>query len=242
MNDDHQQAGHGGAPESPAREPVFNLHRAVLAAIALCAIIHAARAFALPPSADMGLIVRFAFIPVRWSGQYAPDIYTVTSGVTYSLLHGSLAHLLINMVWLAAFGTPLANRVGSARFVAFWVVTALISAAFFFVLHTSSFIPMVGASGVISALMGAAARFGFATSRHGRNRQFAGPVRPVAAAFSNRTVIAFVSIWFIVNFLAGSGLFGLAGDNPIAWEAHIGGFVAGFFLIGLFDPAIQRGK
>ena len=71
--------------------------------------------------------------------------------------------------------------------------------------------------------------------------RFRRPALPIAQAFRNRTVVAFVAIWFIVNLAFGSGAPSLTGgDNPIAWEAHIGGFVLGLLLFPLFDPIPRR--
>ena len=126
---------------------------------------------------DFELLVYAAFIPIRYSGQFPLDLYAFTSPVTYSLLHGGWAHLAINMIWLAAFGSPLANRLGAARFVLFWVATSIAAAALHYVLHMTDQSPLVGASGAISGMMGAAARFGFRIDRVFRPSGFrrAGP-------------------------------------------------------------------
>src|SRR5690606_34857190 len=101
--DDGEQ--HREAP-SP-REPIFNIPGVVTGLIAACVLIHAARFYILDIRQDLELLVRAAFIPIRYSGDFPFDVYAVTSPVTYSLLHGSILHLGINMIWLAAFGAPL---------------------------------------------------------------------------------------------------------------------------------------
>ena len=96
---------------------------------------------------------------------------------------------------------------------------------------------VVGASGVVAGLMGAAARFVFSPS--GRiSRQFAHLNRrlTIAEALSNRSVLVFSGIWFLTNFLIGFGqVFGSVAGGAVAWEAHIGGFLFGFFFFPLFD-------
>ncbi len=223
----------GQRGQSLGREPVFNLHFSVLVIIVVCTFVHLIRMYALSEEADFALVVRLAFIPARWSGIYSIDPYTFISGITYSLLHGGWGHLAINMIWLAAFGTPLANRMGTMRFLLFWATTAFCSAAFFFLFHAASHVPLVGASGAISAMMAAAARFGFVTTKAGRARKFAGPVLPLTLVLRHRMAITFILLWFAINLVAGFGFLGTGEGNQIAWEAHIGGFLSGFFLIQL---------
>ena len=126
--------------------------------------------------------------PVRYSGQYDIDIYAFTTPFTYAFLHGGLAHLAINMVWLAAFGSPLANRLGTLRFALFWVVTALAAAGLHWAIYPLDPAPLVGASGAISGMMGAAARFGFNMDRRSGRAAFAGPALPVSEVLRSRNV------------------------------------------------------
>ncbi|TIW39428.1 MAG: rhomboid family intramembrane serine protease, partial [Mesorhizobium sp.] len=120
------------APE-PRREPVFNLPSVVLAVIGICIAVHLVRVYLLTDDQDFALLVRAAFIPIRYSGRYDLEVYAFTSPFTYAFLHGGWAHLLINMVWLAAFGSPLANRFGALRFALFFAVTGLAAVALFYV-------------------------------------------------------------------------------------------------------------
>lgn len=218
----------------PRREPMFNLPVVVIALIGLCAAIHAARVFVLAPDQDIGLLVRFAFIPERYSGDYLIDVYALVSPVTYSLLHGDILHLGVNVIWLAAFGSPLANRIGTARFLVFWVGTSLAAVALHYGLHSLDGVPVVGASGAISGMMGAAARFGFRIERFEGRAAFSGPVLPIGQVLRHRMAVTFLVVWFLVNVAMGLGFSGPSGAG-IAWEAHIGGFAAGFFCIRLFD-------
>lgn len=219
----------------PVREPVFNLAGVVIALIAVCVAIHLVRMYLLSEADDFGVMLRFAFIPLRYTGGYEMDIFAWLAPVTYSLLHGNAAHLIINMIWLAAFGSPLANRIGVVRFFLFWIVTSVAAVALHFVLHPTDVAPLVGASGAISGMMGAAARFLFQIDRRRRRPCFNGNVRSFRQVFSSRSALTFLAVWLIVNVLTAFG-FGAPDDGgSIAWEAHIGGFLAGFFLIRLFD-------
>lgn len=227
-NEDQPEAVRASG-EGRRSEPVFNLPGIVLAAMAICVVIHLVRTQFLNVEQNLDVIVYAAFIPVRYSGGYGVDLSALVPPVSYSFLHGDVLHLGVNLVWLAAFGSPLAGRTGNARFALFWAVTAAAAAFLFFLLHPYGHAPLVGASGAISGMMGAAARFGFRIDRHVRPPRFAGPVMGVVEALRHRTVFVFLAAWFAVNFATGllGAVPGLEGQ--IAWEAHVGGFLAGFF-------------
>ena len=84
----------------------------MLALIGICVAVHIVSAYLLTENQFLFLLLNAAFIPIRYSGQFDLDISAFTSPLTYAFLHGSIAHLAINMIWLAAFGSPLANRMG----------------------------------------------------------------------------------------------------------------------------------
>ncbi len=219
----------------PAREPVFNMAAIVVALIAICGLVHLVRVFVLTPQQDFDLLVRTAFIPARYSGSFSIDIFTYSSPLTYSFLHGDIVHLAINMIWLAAFGSPLANRIGVIRFVGFWALTSVAAVLLHYVVHSNDQSIVIGASGAVSGMMAAAARFGFVVDRRSRRPVFSGRRLPLASVFRHRNVMVFLAVWFAINLIAGLGYFIPGETRSIAWEAHIGGFVAGFFGIGLFD-------
>ncbi|OHV63687.1 rhomboid family intramembrane serine protease [Mesorhizobium sp. LCM 4577] len=223
------------ASEPPRREPVFNLPPAVLAVIGICVAVHLVRVYLLTDDQDFALLVRAAFVPIRYSGRYDLDFYAFSSPFTYAFLHGGVAHLLINMIWLAAFGSPLANRFGTLRFALFFAATSLASVVLFWALHPLGEMPLVGASGAISGMMGAAARYGFRVDRSSGKAAFAGEPLPIAAVLRSRGVMTFLGVWMVINLATGLLGFAPGIDGQIAWEAHIGGFVAGFFGLRFFD-------
>lgn len=222
-------------PDTPS-EPVFFLAPVIVVLIALCTSIYGVQTYLLSEEANVSLLVLMSFIPARYS-QGAPfDIGYLISPVGYSLLHAGISHLAINVVWLAAFGSPLAARIGAVRFLLFWGTTAICAALLHFVSYPDSPTPMVGASGAISGMMGAAARFSFRTSSGRGVRAFIGEPLSIAASLASRTVLTFVAIWFVANLLTGLGMTGGATNaSNIAWEAHIGGFLSGFLLVTMFD-------
>ena len=171
----------------------------------------------------------------------------IWSVLTYSFLHGDFVHVAMNSVWLAIFGAPVARRFGTTRFLALFVVTAIAGVAAHYALHQYEFVPVVGASAAVSGAMAAALRFVFQPGGP-LGPQVAGwrlppefsaklPALPLREVVRDRRVMQFILIWFAINLLF--GLFSQqlgATSAAIAWEAHVGGFVAGFLLFGFFDP------
>lgn len=226
------------APEPPRREPAFNLPAPLVVMSAVLILIHLVRVYVLSPEQDAELIFNFAFLPARYSHPLADQgLAWLWSPVTYSLLHGGFEHLIFNLFWMVAFGAPVVRRIGTLRFVLFWLLSAVGAIALHLAMHWNDMSVVIGASGVVSGLMGAAARFVFSPS--GRvSRQFAHLNRrlSIGEALSNRSVLVFTGIWFITNLVVGVASLFAVGGAPIAWEAHVGGFLFGFLLFGLFDP------
>jgi membrane associated rhomboid family serine protease len=162
--------------------------------------------------------------------------------LSYSFLHGDWTHLIFNSVWLAAFGSPPARRFGPVRFLLLGVLGAVAGAAAHLATHLYDLAPVVGASAAVSAYMGASARFVFAPGmRLGDPLAGAGTrLARLSELPGNTQALAFVGFWFASNLLVGLGGQGLGfSQAPIAWEAHIGGFLLGLLAAPLFD---QRRK
>lgn len=226
--------------EAARREPVFNLPWVVVLLIAACVTVYVIEFHFLSDRNYFIFLANAAFIPIRYNGQFDLDITAFTSPLTYAFLHGSIAHLAINMIWLAAFGSPLANRLGVVRFLIFWAVTSVCAVGLHYVLHMLDQSPLVGASGAISGMMGAAARFGFRIDRSSGRAAFTGAPLSIPACLRSRSVMTFLLIWMAVNLVTGLVAFAPGVDDKIAWEAHIGGFLAGFLGIGLIDRRPTR--
>jgi membrane associated rhomboid family serine protease len=150
----------------------------------------------------------------------------------------------VNLVWLAAFGSPLAVRIGNLRIVILSLVAAFAGAALHLAWYFGDTTPMIGASAVVSGYMGAAARFAFQPGRR-RGLNIHGPALPLAKSFSDKRFLSFLAVWLGLNFIFGSGFVPLAGEGvSIAWQAHVGGFVAGILAFSLLDrpgnPAAPR--
>jgi membrane associated rhomboid family serine protease len=231
--------------ENPSgKQPIFNLPPVITAFFLILVAIHLVRVYGLSDSQDQDLLVAFSFIPVRYGPAFDfADLAWLWSPVTYSFLHGGWEHLLLNGIWLCIFGTPVARRLGLVSFLTFCVMASVAAALTFWAFHPDQVLFLMGASGVISALTGAASRFVFGGA--GRMSVQGDPVLlprlSIAAALQNRSVLMFTAVWFLGNVVlsAGTGLADSAA-TPIAWEAHLGGFLFGFFSFPLFDRIYDK--
>ncbi|RVU21956.1 rhomboid family intramembrane serine protease [Methylobacterium oryzihabitans] len=163
---------------------------------------------------------------------------------SYALLHGSWTHVLLNSVWLAAFGTPVARRCGPWRYGLIGLAATVAGAAVHVAIDPYSTMPLVGASAGVSGLMAAATRFvfqppadpGFAAGLLPWQRPAPARLQTIPELMRNRPAMLFLVIWLATNLLFGLAAVPLGmSDASIAWDAHLGGFVAGFFLLPLLD-------
>ncbi|MBU6463332.1 MAG: rhomboid family intramembrane serine protease [Bradyrhizobium sp.] len=234
-------------PEAP-REPILTLPGALIVYIALLAVIHLVRMM-LPFDIDDLVIEMFGFIPKRYDSTLLDVTFPGGEGakvwtfVTYSLLHANLSHIGFNVLWLLPFGSALARRFGAARFFLFMAVTAAAGALAHFITHEHAVAPMIGASASVSGTMAAAIRFAFVQgsflsfSRGDADVAAKVPALSLTRALRNGRVLGFLAIWFGVNIVFGMGSIAIGVDGAsVAWQAHIGGFLAGLMLFSLFDP------
>ena len=193
---------------------------------------------------DERILYAFAFIPARYQafGLLLPGGAAARfwSPITYAFLHADAVHLFVNIIWMASFGGALARRFRALRFLLLSGISAVAGAGLHFVLHAGDQSLVIGASGAVSGMMAGTARFAFspggplAGTMHG---DFHVAAEPLTRAVRNGRAIAFVLVWFVVNILfglAGPMIAGVSGE--IAWEAHIGGFLAGLLCFPLLDP------
>jgi membrane associated rhomboid family serine protease len=233
-------------PDAP-REPILTLPGALTAYVALIAFIHLRTL--LPPELDNWSIDVFGFIPKRYDSTLLNITFPggngakVWSFVTYSLLHANLSHIFFNVLWLLPFGSALARRFGAARFYLFMAVTAAAGALAHLLTHEHAIAPMIGASASVSGTMAAAIRFAFVQgsflsfSRGDADAAARVPALSLSRALRNGRVLGFLAVWFGVNIVFGMGSIAIGADGAnVAWQAHIGGFIAGLMLFSLFDP------
>jgi hypothetical protein len=168
------------------------------------------------------------------------------TALTYSVLHADWMHFGLNAIWFAAFGAPVARRFGAARFIALFVVTALAGTLSHWLFHAYDATPMIGASAAVSGAMGAALRFVFQPGaplglalalRPDEPLAYRLRALPLRHVMRDQRVLTFIIFWFLSNLIFGVGAqpLGLS-DGGIAWQAHVGGFLAGLLLFSVFDP------
>lgn len=242
----------------PAREPILNVPGAVTGLAVVFAAIHLVRTLLLDQQQDVQVLLLFAFFPIRYSpdllqgygfpGGVLADVWTF---VTYAFLHGGWLHLAINCIWMLAFGSAVARRFGVVRFLAFSALCAVAGAAVHLATHMGSEVPVIGASAAISGQMAAAARFAFqpggplAPQMRGRgDAAFFQPAASLSELWRDPTVLAFLGVWLAVNVAFGLAALPFAGSEggDIAWQAHIGGLIAGLAVFPLFDPVGRRAR
>ena len=143
-----------------------------------------------------------------------------TSFLTYSVLHGGIFHLAMNGVFFVAVGGMVARVMGPAKFLILFVGTALGGSLVFGLLADSQG-PMVGASGALFGLIGALKSWEW---RY---------IRRTGASADRfwRTIIALAAM----NVLLAVAF---AGQGSLAWEAHLGGFLAGFLIAPILEPRL----
>ncbi|HUI45040.1 MAG TPA: rhomboid family intramembrane serine protease [Nitrospirota bacterium] len=179
--------------------------------------------------AGEGFVNAFALVPANLL-THAPRTPQVIPAVatlfTSMFLHGGLLHLAGNMLYLWIFGNNVEDAMGRIRFVIFYLLCGVTAACAHALANRDSMIPMLGASGAISGVLGAYLLL------YPRARV----VTIVFFGFYIRTVeisaMVVFGFWFVIQFL--NVLITSSSRGGVAWYAHVAGFIAGFFLIGLF--------
>jgi membrane associated rhomboid family serine protease len=197
----------------------------------------------LSPNALEGLIREFGMVPARLSldnpAAWLVDPFIPLTLVTSQFLHGGWLHLISNMWTLFIFGDNVEDRIGSFRFLFFYLfggIAANLLQAFVF---PNSSIPAVGASGAIAAVLGAYLVL------FPRSRVITLILLFFFPWFVEISAIFYLGFWFVTQLYSGVFAFGLPDGSQaggIAWWAHIGGFLFGFLLIRLITPRRHPSK
>jgi membrane associated rhomboid family serine protease len=179
----------------------------------------------------------YGLVPARYSvpqiAYYFSTSEQILSFISFMFLHGGLLHLLSNMWTLYIFGDNVEDRLGPARYLAFYLICGLFSGLTHLYFNYYSNYPTIGASGAIAGVMGA---------------YFI--LYPKAKILTLIPIIIipwiveipaffFLAFWFLLQFLNAAGSSGQAGG--IAWWAHIGGFVFGMLWLKIFTIIPETG-
>jgi membrane associated rhomboid family serine protease len=176
-------------------------------------------------------VMEFGLIPCRLTGacQMPGDlpspVFTIFSSM---FLHGSFFHIAGNMLYLWIFGNNVEDTLGHGRFILFYLASGMAAAATQTMVGPASRVPMIGASGAISGVLGA----------YFLLFPQANVLTLIVFGFFWRIVsipaLVVLGFWMVVQILNGLGSFGAGGG--VAWFAHIGGFLAGMGLVLLLRP------
>jgi len=161
----------------------------------------------------------------------SPIYLTIFSSM---FMHGSIVHLLGNMLFLWIFGNNIEDYLGRKKFVIFYLICGIAAAFTQIFFNPDSKVPMVGASGAIAGVLGA---YFLLYPR-------AKVTTVIIFVFFIRLIkipaVVVLGFWIIYQFLYGiSSLAVRTGEGGVAWFAHIGGFICGVILIKLFKPFVE---
>lgn len=220
------------------RFPIVTL--ALIGTCALAYIATASNLLQLSPLASF----RWGAVPCdvvgqcpAFSGQLEqefPSRSPYLSVLSSMFMHGDILHLGFNMLFLWVFGNNVEDHLGRIRFAIFYLVTGFAAAFAHIAVSADSQIPIVGASGAISGILG-----GYALLWP---RATIISILPLGFFFTTIRTPAWVSLglWFVVQLFGGVAGLGEASGGGVAYLAHIGGFVAGLALIFPFGAGRPR--
>ena len=188
----------------------------------------------LPRQGIEQLFYLFGIVPARlthpdWAADIGFPAGTYWTILTHQFLHGGWLHLFANMWTLWIFGDNVEDRMGSLRFLIFYLICGSVAALTQVLTNPDSTIPSVGASGAIAGVLGAYLLF-FPTAR-------LIVLLPIFfyPFFFEVPAVLYLFLWFLIQLFNGAAA--LAGPQEvggIAWWAHVGGFVSGMLLCRLF--------
>lgn len=178
----------------------------------------------LPPGQLDAFFFQFGAIPADISR--FQDLYTLLSSM---FLHGGWAHLLGNMLFLFIFGDNIEDAMGHVSYLLFYLLCGFVAVLAQVFLDLNSTIPIIGASGAISGVMGAY----IVLFPQGKVRAI------VLFGFIGQVILVpawvMIGLWFVLQLLSGLASLGQSSDvGGVAFWAHVGGFVAGALLVWLF--------
>ncbi len=198
--------------------------------IALCALVFLWQN-SLPAEQQQEVIYSLGVIPASLlqGRPLAPELVMVPPGltlITSMFMHGGWMHLIGNLLYLWIFGNNVEDAMGHGRFVLFYLFCGLVAALAQSLPDPSSTIPMVGASGAISGVLGAY----LLLFPHARVLVLV-PIGFLLTTVRMPAVLV-LGLWFLLQLVSAAAQSGEGGG--VAFGAHVGGFVAGMALILLF--------
>jgi membrane associated rhomboid family serine protease len=225
-------------------QPLINLPPVVIAVLGVLVGVHLILQFASLPWQNW-VQFAFAFVPARFGPTPFPQIpgSAYWSMLTYALLHAGWFHLATNSLWLAIFSKPVATWLGSARYLTILLISIIAGALAGLVVHWGQFVIMVGASAGVSGVLAAAIpiMYGSDSARIGEPMGILSRFKPLSPMqlLTNRRALIFMFVWLGLQMLTATSQYmtgtAFLEERVIAWEAHLGGFIAGLVAFYLLD-------
>ncbi|HEX9698914.1 MAG TPA: rhomboid family intramembrane serine protease [Acidobacteriota bacterium] len=218
--------------ENPTRTVPFVNHALVAVNIAVFAY-QVLLAVDGGPQATMAFIERLAVTPAvllspaSWSQAPVPPPATL---MTSMFVHGSFLHLAGNMLYLWVFGDNIEDSMGHLKYLVFYIACGLGAAVAQVAVAPSSALPMVGASGAIAGVLGAYLVL------HPTNQVLTLVFLVIFIRVMYLPAVVLLGLWFIIQIFSALN----DGGGGVAWYAHIGGFLVGVLLIGIFAASHRR--
>jgi membrane associated rhomboid family serine protease len=182
-------------------------------------------------------VIEYGLVPRRVLSERAWDVLGTGEQIvpvfSHMFLHGGWLHVISNMWFLWIFGDNVEGRMGHVRFLLFYLFAGLGAAAAQTMSAPDSVVPMVGASGALSGVLGAY----MLLFPHARVLTLV----PLFVFLYTVEIpaLVFLGIWIGIQVLQGTASIGLDVRGGVAWFAHIGGFVVGVVVVALW-PSLRR--
>lgn len=211
--------------DNPTRTVPF----VTIAFIAMNVVVYASGL--LNPSGQRDIIYSYGAIPAEMLSLNPGHFTNIFASM---FLHGGFFHVAGNMLYLWIFGNNIEDRLGHIRFVFFYLLCGVIAAYGHAITEPSSVVPMIGASGAVSGILGAYLLLYPRAKIH--TIIFFG-------FFVNVVMLpagVIIGLWALLQIVNGILSKGPAGQTSVAWFAHISGFLFGLAAIKLWLPRRRK--
>ncbi len=202
--------------ENRPQEPFLNLPpttKKLITFLIITYLVMEIVKYTLPKEISNLIFYHLAFLPSSFTGETEFLTTTIITPISYMFLHAGLIHIIVNIVMTAIFASITEKWLGGKIMLTIFFIGGVTGAFAHLLVAPTSIIPLIGASGGISALFASTAIMMYRTGMLGYGGK--GIKHPL---------VIFIGIWIIISLL-----FGLM-DSSISWASHIGGMIGGVFF------------
>jgi membrane associated rhomboid family serine protease len=199
-------------------QPAINLPPMTKALLLTFFAIQIIASVLMSDSERYNMFLTYGFVPGYYTTEMGATLWQKLAGpLAYMFIHGSWMHVILNSLMLMAFGTGVEKWLGPRRMFVFFYACSLFAALVYFAVNPHSADPVIGASGGLSGLFAAILVL---LQKRGQ------------LASSPYGIWPFVALWIVISVIF--GFVGAPGGAPVAWVAHIGGFIGGLALASFY--------